>query len=149
DLPTILKAWQEYCTSQKMPGAPDIYIADVAANLATDGNGHRLDFQYHHPARRTSQDLIARSSYPIKRLGDICAERNVTIVPAKELADTVIPYTGLANIEAETGIAEQAATPANSLKSAVKVYQRGDIVFAKMRPNLRKVALMDFGESGY
>jgi predicted RNA methylase len=149
DLPTILMAWHEYCTSHKLPDGPDIYVADVAGNLAINDNGHRLDFQYHHPSRRISQELLAHSAYPIKRLGDICTERNSTIIPSKELADTVIAYTGLANIEAQTGIAEQVATPANALKSAVKVYQRGDIVFAKMRPNLRKVALMDVGEWGY
>lgn len=149
DLPAILKAWQEHCAGQNIPDTPKLFVADVSSNLSDSSNGHRLDFQYHHPSRRISQKLIANCAYPLRRLSDICTERNTTVIPSKELADTVIRYTGLANIEAETGLAEQAATPANSLKSAVKVYHRGDIVFAKMRPNLRKVAYMDFSESGY
>src|SRR5690606_38473071 len=48
-----------------------------------------------------------------------------------------------------TGRAVQEPTAANSLKSAVKRYEPGDILFAKMRPNLRKVSLMNFDEGGY
>jgi hypothetical protein len=149
DLPTILNAWQRYHARKEIPDAPKIYIADVADNLAEGNDGHRLDFQFHHPSRRISQELISRCPYPLRRLKDITTERNSSVIPSKELADTIIRYTGLANIEAETGIVEQVATPANSLKSAVKLYHQGDIVFAKMRPNLRKIALMNFAEPGY
>jgi type I restriction enzyme M protein len=82
-------------------------------------------------------------------LDRICNERNEAIVPSKELEGQMILYTGLANIEAEVGVAHQVATPANSLKSAVKRFEPGDILFAKMRPGLRKVALMDCQEPGY
>ena len=71
------------------------------------------------------------------------------VIPSSELADQMILYTGLAQIEVASGIAHQVPTPANSLKSAVKRYEVGDILFARMRPNLRKVALMDFDEGGY
>lgn len=149
DLPAILAAWKDHCAGRKVQETPKVYVADVASNLAEEDDGHRLDFQYHHPSRRLSQELLAKCIYPLRRLGDLCTERNNTTIPSTELADTVIRYTGLANIQSGTGIAEQAATPANSLKSAVKEYEKGDIVFAKMRPNLRKVALMDFAEPGY
>lgn len=148
DFPAILGAWQAHLSGQT-PRGENIYVADVAANLAEDENGHRIDFQYHHPSRRASKELIAKCEYPLLSLSEICDQKTETIIPAKELSDTVIPYTGLANIEPHTGKAEQEATPANSLKSAVKMYEPGDILFAKMRPNLRKVALMDFAEPGY
>jgi hypothetical protein len=83
------------------------------------------------------------------RLAEVCEEINDSLIPAKELPDSVILYTGLAHIESGSGQAVQEPTPTNSLKSAVKRYEPGDIVFAKMRPNLRKVALMDFAEGGY
>jgi hypothetical protein len=70
-------------------------------------------------------------------------------VPSKELADQVILYTGLANIEPGSGRAQQVPTPAAAIKSAVKKYLPNDIVFARMRPTLRKVALMSFEEGGY
>lgn len=148
DFPAILAAWQAHLDGQITTGE-NIYVADVAANFAEDENGHRIDFQYHHPSRWASKELIAQCKHPLRTLGEICDHKTVTVIPAKELADTVIPYTGLANIEPHTGKAEQEATPANSLKSAVKIYEPGDILFAKMRPNLRKVALMDFVEGGY
>lgn len=149
DLPTILKAWQDHCSGREVSSKSKIFVADVASNLSKNNNGCRLDFQYHHPSRQISQKLIAKCSYTLRRLGDICTERNTIIIPSKELADTVIRYTGLANIESENGIFEQVATPANSIMSAVKAYKKGDILFAKMRPNLRKVAFVDFTESGY
>lgn len=148
DFPTILTAWQEHL-SGGAPADENIYIADVAANFAEDENGHRIDFQYHHPSRWASKELLANCKYPLLTLSEICEQKTETVIPAQELTDTVIPYTGLANIEPHTGKVEQEATPANSLKSAVKMYEPGDILFAKMRPNLRKVALMDFAESGY
>jgi type I restriction-modification system DNA methylase subunit len=148
DFPAILAAWQAHLGEQVVAG-DNIYVADVAANFAEDENGHRIDFQYHHPSRWASKELIAHCKYPLRTLGEICDHKTVTVIPAKELVDTVIPYTGLANIEPHTGKAEQEATPANSLKSAVKIYEPGNILFAKMRPNLRKVALMEFAEPGY
>ena len=82
-------------------------------------------------------------------ISEICQELKQTVIPSRELADQTILYTGLAHIEAASGVAHQVPTPANSLKSAVKRYEPGDIIFARMRPNLRKVALMDFDEGGY
>lgn len=149
DFPDIIAKWQAHYDGKKLAAGENVYIADVAANFAEEENGHRIDFQYHHPSRWASKELIAKCKYPLRTLREICNDKTVTVIPSKELADTVLPFTGLANIEPHTGKAEQAPTPANSIKSAVKVYKSGDIVFAKMRPNLRKVALMDFAESGY
>lgn len=149
DLPAILTSWRTHCDSKKIAVGENIYVADVAANFAKEENGHRIDFQYHHPSRWASRELIARCKYSLLTLQDICDDKNVSITPSKEFPDTVIPYTGLAHIEPHTGKAEQVATPANSIKSAVKVYAPGDIVFAKMRPNLRKVAFMNAAEPGY
>lgn len=149
DLPSILKAWQIYLKYSQTKESETIYVSDLVANINQGNNGYRIDFQYHHPARSKSQALIANCIYPLKRLGEICRERNVSVIPDKELNGTIIRYTGLANIEANTGLSEQVITPADSLKSAVKKYYSGDIVFAKMRPNLRKVALMSFAEPGF
>jgi type I restriction enzyme M protein len=124
-------------------------VADVRQNLKNDTNGLRLDFRYHHPAKYHSQEQLAKANNRLSSLADLCSERNVIIIPSTDLQDQTILYTGLAHIESGTGIARQVPTPANSLKSAVKRYEPGDIIFAKMRPNLRKVALMDFSEGGY
>lgn len=148
DLPEIRQRWQSFLAGQPI-GSDDLaYVADVTSNLATDSS-LRLDFRYHHPSRNRSRDLLAHAKFPLVSLPDLCTERNETVVPSTEMADQVILYTGLANIEAGNGVAHQVLTPAASLKSAVKRYAPNDIVFARMRPNLRKVALMTFAEGGF
>jgi restriction endonuclease S subunit len=124
-------------------------VTDIDLINTKEENSYRIDFQYNHSSRKVSSELISSCAYPVKYLKDICIERNVSIVLSKNLGGTIIRYTGLANIEPHTGYVEQILTPADSLKSSVKIYKPGDIIFAKMRPNLRKVALMDFSESGY
>lgn len=149
DLPKILSAWNTYVEEGIIIENENIYVNNIKIDTTIENNGYRIDFQYHHPSRKTSKELIYNCVYPVKRLQDICTERNVSIVPYKDLAGTIIRYTGLANIEPNTGYVEQIPTPADSIKSSVKLYKPGDIIFAKMRPNLRKVALMNFAESGY
>lgn len=148
DLPEIARRWQRVLAGEEI-GVDDLtYITNVAANLENDA-GLRLDFRYHHPSRNRSRELLAHAQFPLVNLTDVCAERNESVIPSKEIPDQSILYTGLANIESGNGIAHQQPTPAASLKSAVKRYAANDIVFARMRPNLRKVALMDFQEGGY
>jgi hypothetical protein len=149
DLPEIVELFQSFQRTGKVPSSEIAYAADIAANLADDPEGWRIDFRYHHPARNQSRKQLARAKSRLMPLSEICGERNRTMIPSKELPDQTILYTGLAHIESGSGIAHQVCTATNSLKSAVKRYEPGDIIFAKMRPNLRKVALMDFSEGGY
>jgi excisionase family DNA binding protein len=148
DLPEILRLWEKTLAGRRVPISELAYTADVRKNLEGD-ESLRLDFRYHHPSRHLSQQLLDRSKNPLYHLADLCEERNISVVPSTELQDQVILYTGLANIESKNGVAHQIPTPANSLKSAVKRYEPGDILFARMRPNLRKVAWMNFSEGGY
>ena len=148
DLPKILTAWS---TGSDLGTSHDegYYRADILEHFDGSRDGLRLDFRFHHPSRDDSVRKLEASQWPLHLLSDLCEERNISVIPSKELADTNILYTGLAHIQSASGIAHQEPTPANSLKSAVKQYEPQDIVFARMRPNLRKVALMDFSEGGY
>lgn len=148
DLPEILKRWEAVLANRVIEADELSFTANVAENLSDD-ESLRLDFRYHHPSRNRSRDLLAHSKHKLLTLADLCEERNETLIPSTEMADQMILYTGLANIEAGNGVAHQAPTPAASLKSAVKRYEPMDILFARMRPNLRKVALMAFTEGGY
>jgi type I restriction enzyme M protein len=149
DFPQIVELYRTVLQKANIPASELGYCADIAKNFNERDHGWRLDFRYHHPARQLSRDLLERAKDRLLSFTDICEERNQTLIPSTELADTTIIYTGLAHIESGTGVAHQVPTPANSLKSAVKRYEPGDIIFAKMRPNLRKVALMEFAEGGY
>ena len=149
DLPSIADIFRSFQQTRKVPSSELAYAADIRSNLRDEENGWRLDFRYHHPSRKLSRSQLARAKGRLMTISEICHERNQTVIPSTELANQMILYTGLAHIEAASGVAHQVPTPANSLKSAVKRYETGDIIFARMRPNLRKVALMDFEEGGY
>lgn len=148
DLPEILEQWQRKLAGRKVTTTEDVFVADVSGNLKGD-ESLRLDFRYHHSSRNRSKELLGKAKHPLYSLADLFEERNDSIIPSSEMPEQVILYTGLANIESKNGIAHQVPTPAASLKSAVKRYEPNDIVFARMRPNLRKVALMSFSEGGY
>ena len=148
DLPVILDAWTSPTDSEKRD-EEKWYWANIRHHFERNRDSLRLDFRFHHPSRDDSIRKLESSEWPLVELSDLCDERNLSVIPSKELADTTILYTGLANIESHCGVAHQEPTPANSLKSAVKIYEPQDIVFARMRPNLRKVALMNFSDGGY
>jgi excisionase family DNA binding protein len=148
DFPKILEAWNAHLEGRK--GAPSEFWYSTVLRAEGDiGKAPRLDFRYQHPSRDQSRLLLEKAKFKVAPLTDLCEERNAVVVVSSEISDQMILYTGLANIESGNGIAHQVLTPAASLKSAVKRYEPGDIVFAKMRPNLRKIALMDFEEGGY
>lgn len=148
DLPDILDALRKVRQGETS-GLGPAYIADVRANLSEAPDGLRLDYQYHHPSRQEVRRRIENCTYPLVPLHNLCTERTQAVVPAQDLTGMTIPYTGLAQIEANTGRAIQEPTPADSLKSQVRPYEPGDILFARMRPNLRKVVLAEFEEPGY
>lgn len=149
DLPSIVTLYRSFQQTGNMPTSELAYVADVIEHFNEEADGLRLDFRYHHPSRKYSRAQLARAQGRLMQLSDICRERSETLIPSTDLADQIILYTSLAHIESGSGVVHQIPTPANSLKSAVKRYEPGDIIFAKMRPNLRKTALMDFQEGGY
>ena len=149
DFPELSRMYHQFRATGNHESTSNTYAANIHANLSQEPDGWRLDFRYHHPTRKHNQSRLISTSNKLLTLEKICDERNESIVPAQEMEGQVILYTGLAHIESTTGTAHQIPTPANSLKSAVKKYEPNDIVFAKMRPNLRKVAYMDTEEGGY
>ena len=151
DLPGILDAWETFQKSGKLgKHNNDVFLADALALIRSDQSGsNRIDYKFHHPARLAAQLGLKDCRFRLAPLSEICRVRNDSYVPSVDFADQVIPYTGLAHIESRVGRAHQVLVPGNSLKSSVKRYERGDILFAKMRPNLRKVALMDVDQPGF
>lgn len=142
DLPACLQAFDAWRTSQKMPEAgqraftgriPGLKDSDFVAA------GMRLDLPYHDPARTESLTALKRARHPLSRLGDLCELRREAAVPAQDFPDEEFVYVGLANIEAHTGTCQPAIVRGSSVKSPVLRARAGDVLFAKMRPELRKV----------
>lgn len=147
DLGSIVNAWNNHLRGNQVQN-DHCFVADVTENLNED-KGCRLDYTFHHPFRKKSKKALLQCKYPLVSLGELCVERNESYIPATDAGATTILFTGLANIESNTGKAFQTITAAASIRSAVKRYEPGDVVFSKMRPALRKVASMNFEEGGY
>lgn len=148
DLDKIINEWRRFNLTGAIESTNEVYVCNLDSE-AFDNPEIRLDFSFHHPMRLKSLSDIEHSLYPLVDLGEICTERNVTYVPSADPDATTIMLTGLANIEPNNGHAIQVCTAAASIKSGVKRYEKNDIIFAKMRPSLRKVALMPFEGGGY
>lgn len=72
-------------------------------------------------------------------IGELFEVVSDTINPANEIGTVV--YIGLENIESDTGkILGQVECDINSIKSTKRIFKDTDILFAKLRPALNKVA---------
>lgn len=148
DLPEIVSAWKSYEATGELPFADHWYVCDFD-NEPFENPSLRLDYAFHHPMRMESVKNINSCSYPMMSLAELCVERNESYLPSSNPDVSMILMTGLANIESFTGRFTQVPTAAASVKSAVKKYEPGDIVFAKMRPLLRKIAYMSSENPGF
>lgn len=147
DFPEILKQWVRH-----LSGEPLTSNKSYAVKLSTCISNHetpRLDYLFNEPSRRSALARIHAKRDDLVLLTDVCIERNQPYLPAQDPDATTIKFTGLAHIEPQTGIAQQVDMPAKSIKSAVKRYEPGDIIFSRLRPSLRKVAAISFPEGGY
>ena len=150
DLNTILAQWKLYLRGNTIYNSDRCYIANTFDSFSSSElHLSRIDFAFHHYSRELVRNVIKEHSNKLVRLVDICEEINEPLVPEKELPDQTILYTGLANIESNSEVYSQVHTPSNSIKSTVKKYKKGDVLFSKMRPNLRKCVAINHDEDGY
>lgn len=141
DLPQILNAWME----NKDSSQDDRFFWSQIPSIDDPGSSDdkwRIDSAFHHPSRQISYDALRKSPYPKMRISELCDIRNETFIPSIDFEDDDITYVGLANIEPRKGMIETRVVLGRTLKSAVKRFETGDILYAKMRPELRKVALV-------
>ena len=79
----------------------------------------------------------------IKHLGEVFFKVNESINPQDFTG--IVNYVGLENIESNTGkLVGNVETDFQTIKSLKSVFQKGDILFGKLRPNLNKVWLAEF-----
>ncbi len=141
DLPQILNAWMENKDSTQ--GHRFFWTQIPSIDDSEYSNDKwRLDSAFHHPSRQISYDALRKSPYPTMTISELCDIRNDTFIPSTDFEDDDITYVGLANIEPRTGILEPKVVLGRTLKSTVKRFESGDILYAKMRPELRKVSLV-------
>jgi type I restriction enzyme M protein len=154
DLPKIVELWKRWQRDGVAPETTEGVAFCATIPSADDKDfakgGYRLDLAYNHPARHQAAESLKHSPYPIKALIELCESCNDAVVPSASFADDELTYLGLANIESNTGVCAPITVNGSSLKSAVKRFTGGDVLFAKMRPELRKVCLVpDEVDEGY
>ena len=151
ELPDVVKAWQTYTTNgvQSITHlSPKIFVCPP--ERFTEGIGERLDVQFHHPSRATAESTLNRSIYPTPKLAQLVVVRNRMVVPSTQDPDEIWQYIGLANIVAATGEYSVSNVLGRQLKSGVRPFHPRDILFSKLRPELRKCVLVrDDEDDGY
>lgn len=147
DLPEIASAWAAWNGSTRVQKSGPAFVIDLhkeAPDLSS-----RIDARSLEPHKRAIEERLSAVGALCVPLRELCDEVNEAILPNEELEGELIAYCGLAHIEPKTGKFRREVIPAVSLKSQVKRFEHGDILFAKMRPNLRKVALVDTLDGGF
>lgn len=99
---------------------------------------NRLDVPFHHPARAISEEALSKARYPLRRLTELVEVRNQSAVPCADDPTATWKFVGLAQIASRTGEYDVLEQSGDEMKSAVKRLNPMDVVFAKLRPELRK-----------
>ena len=147
DLPEILTTWHTGSRSRQelpSPAKGQYFWANVSGteNTSFQKSGFRIDQAYHHPTRSHADEALRASCHQLKSVSEISELRNEGFIPSRDLPGEEITYLGLASIESHTGEYLTTQVNGSALKSAVKRFVSGDILFAKMRPELGKVCLI-------
>jgi type I restriction-modification system DNA methylase subunit len=155
ELPIIINAWNSFkkegensirSLSPKVFVCPAERFYSKSNQLIVD----RLDVGYHHPSRSIAERTLKRSKYPTPKLAELVVERNISVVPDKADPYDLWRYIGLADISSRTGEYVVSEVFGNQIKSNVKLFKGGDILFSKLRPELRKCILLEaLEEDGY
>lgn len=100
----------------------------------------RIDMLPYHP-------LVKLSNMALNRAGNNIELKNVVSIRSQRVNSINAPneifnYIGLANIEKETGVIEVEEVFGDDIKSTCNKFYSGDIIFARMRPELKKVAII-------
>lgn len=149
DAPNILEQWKRHLSGFKVESELCFTVHLDPAGKDWGTSKRRLDFAFNHPSRANTLKKLEELNDKAVALTDILQERSESYLPAADGTATTILFTGLKQIQPFTGMASQVEVPAQSVKSTVKRYEKGDIVFSKMRPELRKVAVVNFEDGGY
>ncbi len=146
DLPAIAEAFVARRRGREPAGAdPEVEVFAARLPGADDPafleQGLRLDVAFHHPARRRARAVLERSPWPLAPVGDLCDLRRETVVPARACPDDELLYLGLADIEARSGRCTPRPVIGEQVRSGSLRVRPGDVLFARMRPELRKVCV--------
>ena len=89
------------------------------------------------------QGKLSSSKYRMVRLGNIVIESKKAIEPSKAKT-SVFTYIGLENVASITGdLIGLSESTLETVRSRSKIFERGDILYGRLRPYLRKALLVN------
>lgn len=143
DLPEAFTVWKEFQSKGRLMHPTERYFVSNASIRELE---QRLDTLFHHPAKESAQQLLAKAKYPLHRIGEVVTMLNQMVVPQYDYPDEMVRYIGLANIRPHEGSYFVSEVLGEKLKSAVKRFEPESVIFAKLRPELRKVVFIPSDE---
>lgn len=167
DFPAALDALRHFMDDGLLPAGaqdsvaeqrkPTVFLTsafDLATAVAEDRHmdsgelgGARLDVVRYHPTAKAAREALSLSPYPVVPLQQLVTVRSDRLTPS-ESPEEFFRYVGLADIEKLTGDWTVTEVQGDTVKSSCNTFAGGDIVFARMRPNLRKVVLVPEVDAG-
>ena len=158
DLPQVAEELCEYLTCLRTGETADdpqltLNVAEPKAQYTTDKPiTHGLVVEkskvaegeeYNLSGERYRTERFIQSEWPFVRVGDVFQRSGETVLPKSLLGP--ITYVGLQNITQNSGQLTGDVVVDNpaDIKSLKNVFQPGDILYGKLRPNLNKVWLAD------
>ncbi len=136
DLPAILDAYREWRgnpDAEMISEEPLIFAKEIAG-------GDRLDIVYHEPSELRIAEII-EERFRAAKLTDLIDFVTDSIEP-KNFPDQDFGYIGLGDVEAITGEFEVRHVRGRDVRSRCLALRGGDILFSKLRPNLKKAILI-------
>ena len=141
DLPAIISVYNKF----KIYGIAEHPSCFIISPTVLDD---RLDIPYYHPKRFAAEQEIERSCWPTLPLSELVTPRSEMINPSTEFGDSPIRWIGLGDIEEGTGVYDIKIVPGDKIKSNAAMFRGGDILFSRLRPNLRKVVFIENEDEG-
>jgi len=142
DLPEIIDQWNRWNRGEDIEGSI-CFTARLEDDLAS-----RLDANYYHPSRKHSELALQNSAWTTSRLVDLFTFVADTVSLSSALEpNEQVTWVGLADVESSTGFYNPKTVRAGSIRSSVHRYFAGDLLFSRLRPELRKAFVAK--EDGY
>lgn len=144
DLPEVIHCWHLHKNGKLFENSDLGYTAELEDDL-----GGRLDASYYHPSRFTAEDSLRTTSHKIYRLKDLFEFENSSTSLSTLDEDEIITWIGLADIDKKTGQYHTRDVLAKTIKSQVHCFKTGDVLFSRLRPELRKTVFCSGSDEGY
>ena len=161
DLEDLLRCWKDF----ESDPSPRILSEKPLAKIIGPDNLHktRLDVRtYYHPNLDRVKEIISKSKCRFEMIGQVVQFRRITVRASKD-PDREFRYIGLGNLEANTGRLVYKRY-SGSQRSRMRIFhdsmkggditgssisfEGGDVLYGKLRPNLRKAFAVPVEEGG-